>query len=82
MYHIEFSEKADKQLTKLDASIQKRIIDVLERISIRPFHFIKRKEGSPFYILRVGVFRAILDILQDKQQIMVIEVGHRRNIYK
>jgi len=82
MYNVEFSQTAEKQLYKLEINIQERIISVLERIKIRPFHFVKRKQGTPYYILRIGDYRAILDIRQDKSIIFVLEVGHRKNIYE
>ena len=81
MYSIEFSQTAEKQLYKLEISVQQRIINVLERIKIRPFHFIKRKQGTLYFILRIGEHRAILDIKEEKNTIFVIEVGHRKNIY-
>ena len=82
MYSDEFSHTAEKQLYKLEKNIQKRIISVLERITIRPFHFVKRKQGTPYFILRVGEHRVILDIRQEKEIIFVIELGHRKNIYE
>jgi len=81
MYSISFSETSEKQLYKLEHIVQKRVINVLERIQIRPFHFIKRKEGTKYYILRIGEYRAILDVNKEKMIIFVIEVGHRKNIY-
>ena len=81
MYEIIFYNKAKEKLKKLETKIQKRILNVLERIKIRPFHFVKRKQGTPYYILRIGEHRAILDIRQDKSIIFVIEVGHRKRIY-
>ena len=82
MYSIEFSQTAEKQIYKLEKKVQERIINVLERIRIRPFHFVKRIVGSPYYRLRAGDYRVIMDIKQDKLTIFVIEVGHRENIYK
>ena len=82
MYSVEFSHTAEKQLYKLEKNIQQRIISVLERITIRPFHFIKRKQGTPYFILRVGEYRVILDIRREKESIFVIELGHRKNIYE
>ena len=82
MYQIEFSKLAESQLNKLEQNMQERIIDVLERIKIRPHHFVNRLVGSPYYRLRVGDYRIILDIKQDKTIIFVIELGHRKNIYK
>ncbi|MFH1358583.1 MAG: type II toxin-antitoxin system RelE/ParE family toxin [archaeon] len=82
MYNIEFSQTAEKQFFRLEKNIQERVISVLERIKIRPFHFIKRKQGTPYFILRIGEHRTILDIRQDKDIIFVVEVGHRKNIYE
>jgi len=81
MYNIEFTQTAEKQFNKLSQDIQKRVINVLERIKIRPFHFIKRKEGTPYFIIRIGDYRAILDINQESSVIYIIEIGHRKNIY-
>lgn len=81
MYSIEFSQTAEKQFCKLEKNIQERIVDVLERIILRPFHFVKKKQNSPYFILRIGNYRAVLDIKENIQKIFVIEVGHRKNIY-
>ena len=54
MYSIEFTQTAEKQFNKLPKDIQIRIINVLERIKFRPFHFVKRKEGTPYFIMRIG----------------------------
>ncbi len=82
MYNIEFSETAEKQIYKLDKGIQLRIISILERIKIRPYHFVKKLVGSPYLRLRVGDYRLILDIKESRLIIFVIEVGHRRDVYK
>jgi len=82
MYSIKFSRTAEKQFSKLEKNIQNRIINVLERIKIRPFHFVKRKQGTKYFILRIGDYRAILDINQEKLIIYILELGHRKNIYE
>ncbi len=81
MYFVEFSETAEKQLDRLGDDIFDRVLNVLERIKIQPFHFVKRKEGTPYFIARIGEYRAILDIRQKEFKIFVLEVGHRKNIY-
>ena len=81
-YAIEFSEPAEKQFRKLEKSVQERIFLALERIKIRPYDFVKKLVGVPYYRFRVGDYRIILDIRNDKLIIFVIEVGHRKNIYK
>jgi len=82
MYEIILSDLAKNQLAKLSQDIKNRIGAVLERIRIRPLSFVKRLVGSPYYRLRVGDYRIIVDIQEDKLIIFVIELGHRKNIYK
>ncbi len=81
MYEIIFSDKAKRQFAKLDKSIQERIIKSLERIRIRPEAYVTKLVGDPGYKLRVGDYRVILDIDRNRLIIIVIKVGHRRNIY-
>lgn len=82
MYEIILSDSAKKELSKLSQEIRNRIGNVLERIRIRPHYFVKRLVGSKYFRLRVGDYRIVIDIQQDKLIILVIEIGHRKNIYK
>jgi len=81
MYKVVLSKKALKQLKKLERNIQERIINALERIRIRPESYIIKLVDDPAYKLRVGDYRVLLDIDKDKLLILVIKVGHRKNIY-
>ena len=80
MYEIIISERAFKEISKLEKSIQKRIINALERIRFRPEAYVTKLVGDPGYRLRAGDYRIIVDI--DKNKLLVLKVGHRRNIYK
>jgi len=82
MYEIVFSEKAKKQFLKLEKDIKKRIITPLDRIKIRPEAYVTKLVGDASYRLRVGDYRVIMDIDKGKLIILIIKVGHRRNIYK
>ena len=81
MYGVIFSEKAEKQLGKMPREIQGRILNSLERIQVRPEAYVERMVGEPTYKLRVGDYRVILEIQQSVMRILVIKVGHRKNIY-
>ena len=82
MYEIIFSDISLKQLNKLEKNIQERIISTLERIRIRPESYLIRLVDDPGYKLRVGDYRVIIDLDKTKLIILVIKIGHRRNIYK
>lgn len=82
MYEIIFSQKAKKQLMKLERTLQERIIGALERISIRPEAYITKLVRDPGYKLRVGDYRIIMDIDNTILLVLVIKIGHRRDIHK
>ena len=81
-YEIIFTDTSRKQFKKLEKDIQERIIKALERIRIRPEAHIKKLVGYSGYRLRVEEYRIILDIEKEKLIILVIKIGHRKNIYK
>ncbi len=81
MYEVVISETAERQLKKLERNIQDRILSTLERIKIRPEHFVERLVESGLYKLRIGDYRAILNLDKNKFLISVLKVGHRKNIY-
>ena len=82
MYELIYSPSALKVLEKLDKSIQKRIITALERLRIRPESCdIKRLVGMPGYRFRIGDYRVIFDIEQEKLHVLVLKIGHRKNVY-
>lgn len=81
-YSILFADIAKRQLEKLDKSVQRRILESLERIRIRPYDFVKKLSGYPYFRFRVGDYRLILDIKNKELIIIVIEIGHRKGIYK
>ena len=81
MYSLVYSATSLKHLKKLDKEIQIRIISTLERIRVRPYPHVKKLVESPYFRLRVGDYRIILDIKENKLLIFIIEVGHRKKIY-
>ncbi len=80
-YEIIFSDKALNQLKKMEKNAQERIIAVLERIRVRPEAYVTKLVGDPGYKLRVGDYRIIMDIDNKILRILILKVGHRRNIY-
>lgn len=82
MYTLVYTEEFFKQVRKLGKDVQKRIFSTLERIRIRPYPHVKKLVGCPYFRLRAGDYRVILDIVENKMLIYVLEVGHRRNVYK
>ena len=81
-YSILYSKEALKVLKRIDKENKRRIISTLERIRIRPYSHIKKLVGNPYFRLKVGKHRIILDILDDQIVIFVLKIGHRKNVYR
>ncbi|MFA5796800.1 MAG: type II toxin-antitoxin system RelE/ParE family toxin [Candidatus Woesearchaeota archaeon] len=82
MYTVILSSDAEKHLRKFPKEIQQRIAYALERIRIRPHQFVERLTNSPYYKYRVGDYRIILAIVDDKLVILIVDINHRKNVYK
>lgn len=77
-----YSDSAKKFLKKLPKKNQTHVLAVLERARIRPEAHFERLVGEKAYKLRAGDYRVIADIYEDKVCVLVIKIGHRKNIYK
>ncbi len=81
MYELIFSPKALKELKKLEKNLQLRILAVLERVRIRPDAHLQKLVGMERYKVRIGDYRAVVELDNSNKRIAVVKVGHRRNIY-
>lgn len=81
-WQVIWSKKSVRQLEKIDEKNAQKIFDAVLDCAVDPFRVVTRLTDSPFYKLRIGNYRAILDLQQTKVIIFVIEVDHRRRIYK
>jgi len=85
---IEFAESAAKQLRKLDPAIARRITSYLrERVAsaIDPRSLgaaLKGDELGQFWRYRVGDHRIVAEIHNHEIRILVVRLGHRREVYR
>jgi mRNA interferase RelE/StbE len=84
-YTVEWSDRAEKQLAKLDRQIARSLVRFMnERVhkSQSPRHIGKQLRDSVFWRYRVGDYR-ILCLIEDRRLVvLVVELGHRREIYR
>ncbi len=81
-YSIVYSKRALRDLRKIASSDQIWIIEKLESIVDDPFVHVKRLKNLPFFSLRVGDYRILLDIQRKRLLILVLTAGHRKNVYE
>ena len=88
MWTIEFAESAARQLRKLDPAIARRITAYLrERVASAddPRSLgaaLKGDELGQFWRYRVGDYRLIAEIHDQEIRILVVRLGHRREVYR
>ena len=83
-WNITWSPTAQKQLEKIfrsDKTAAQRIVTKLDDIVDDPFAFTDKLQGSSLRKLRVGVYRVIISLEEQKITIFVVEVGHRSRVY-
>jgi mRNA interferase RelE/StbE len=80
-YEILFSDTAAEDLGSLDVTMAKRVKRKLETIRSNPYLYVKGLSGIDLFSLRVGDYRVILDIKNNKMIIFVVKVAHRKGVY-
>ena len=83
-YEIEISRTAEKQLRKLPRNDQERIVR-----AIRPLAQTPRPRGSRkltgydnVFRIRVGHYRLLYSISSTQLVIIILKIGHRREVYR
>lgn len=80
-FEVIWSDSAIRELKKLDRSVARRIFEKVGELEENPHRFVQKLVNSPYYRLRVGDRRVILDIQGDVLRILVLKVGHRESVY-
>jgi len=82
MYKIILTKRALKDIEKIDIKTKTHIGNKLKSLIDDPVK-ISRKLSNPIigtYRFRIGDYRVIFDI--DKDEVIILRIGHRRDIYK
>ena len=80
-FEIIWSDLAIRQLKKLERTIARQIFNKVGELVEDPHRFVQKLVNSPYYRLRVGDYRVILDLQAALLRILVLKVGHRESIY-
>ena len=80
-FSIEWDIKVLDFLRKLQQNISERIVNKVESIKENPFRFLEHYEGK-YYKLRIGGYRALIDIDFEKKVLIVQVLDKRGRIYK
>lgn len=83
MFSIEIYRSAQKQLARIERSAAQRIVDAIRGLASdpRPAN-VKKLAGRPAWRIRVGDYRVIYEVHDQRLVVLVIEIGHRREVYR
>lgn len=82
-YEIEIERSALKALKKIPSADRSKVIDVIERLALNPRPVGSKKlKGRDGWRIRIGNYRVIYEIKDHICYILVLEIGHRKDIYK
>jgi mRNA interferase RelE/StbE len=83
MYTLVIKRRAQKELAQLPAGIYERVRDVIRTLARAP-----RPQGClklanrPAWRIRIGDYRVIYEIDDRQQVVTVVDIGHRRDVYR
>ena len=84
MYRVVTTKSFDKAMAKLPVNWQKRIVAKIREVAANPYgpnNNLTRLQGRNGYRLRVGGWRVIYELEDDRFVMLVLEVGPRGGIY-
>jgi mRNA interferase RelE/StbE len=83
MYKITFDDVAKRFLKKLKRVDQKEILDKIDKLGENPF-LGKRLTGNLFGLwrLRIDKYRVLYKIVEGRLIVVVLDIGHRKKVYR
>ena len=83
-FRIELTKSAAKALKAIPKTAQKRIAKEIESLAEGPPEpaKTKMKGDNPFHRVRVGDYRIIYEIQNEILLILILKIGHRKEVYR
>ena len=81
-FEVILDSQADKFIQSLEKNIALRIINKLEDVKKNPFRYLEHYEGEYDYKLRIGDYRALIDVDFTRKILFVRIFDKRGRIYK
>jgi mRNA interferase RelE/StbE len=83
-YRIEVKRSAAKALKKIPKPDRKRVSEKIDSLAEKLPNpdITKMKGNNPFHKVRVGNYRIIYEIQDDVLLVLIVKIGHRKDIYR
>jgi mRNA interferase RelE/StbE len=83
-YSVELTATAERQLRKLGKPEQARLVTAIRRLAEEPRPRGARKlQGfDDLFRIRVGTYRVIYSVEEERLLVLVLKLGHRKDVYR
>ena len=83
-YKIQNKKSVEKDLRRIPIVLQKKIRSEIDKLKSNPFKrgAIKIHGYENYFRLRIGEYRVIYNVHKQIEVLIVVKVGHRKNVYK
>lgn len=83
-YEITYARSALKALRKLDREIARRILHAIDALAhdTRPAGCLQLSGGDGELRIRVGDYRIVYEVIDSELVVLVLRLGHRREVYR
>lgn len=82
-YSLSIKQSAAKALAKIEGEDRQRIINAIDLLKTNPAAgSVLKGEFSGLRRIRVGNYRVVYEVQDEKLVILVIRIGHRREVYR
>ena len=84
VYRVEFERAASRALKRLDEPVRRRVFRAVAALAEDPRPAGAEVLSAPerLYRIRIGDYRVIYAIEDDRLLVLVVQVGHRRDVYR
>jgi mRNA interferase RelE/StbE len=85
-FTIEFVKSARKEFEGLPFKVRSRIVEALQLLAQNPYSELlkvkKLKDAHDLFRIRIGDYRVLYELQNEQLVVLVIKVGHRREVYR
>lgn len=83
-YEVQLVASAQRELVKLPARLRVRVADAVRALSAdpRPSGCKKLAGNADYFRIRVGDYRILYEVRDREVVVLVIKIGHRRDVYR
>lgn len=84
MYSVEFLPSAARALATLERAVQRRVGRRIDRLAADPRAggAVKLRGSDDVWRVRVGEYRILYQVEDARLTVLVIRIGHRRDVYR